>query len=943
MAHKGTETFALRPHVEEAAGIGDLIPDQLRQNAKSFIDILKEYYAYLNEHGQVSSISVLTGGEGATLKWTDINQSNENIGLKLTNFTPTDYNQLFVRSQENKNLYIGQADSNFIITKTLATEPTGIITKSWIMADSTGLSAGDYGKVDFYDKNYNNDITDIKRIGSRTDSINEIDFIGNPSGTLTPNSDSPTSFAEGAIVPVSVTQALVPTETVFTTFTNMEVTGGYGKGLTVDIKVEGGVVTEISPNKPGFGYQLGDVLRLKDRTLSFLSFEVSNLLSSPSNVVRRVLGEHDIDKTSQEYLDRIQKEIASSIPNAKLLDRKSLYKKIVEYYNTRGSEDSITSFFKIFFNEAVSVTYPKDQLLIPSDNIYAGSSVVSPTKEKYFYKKSFDNFRRIHILRNETYKETVKAGTYFLDFEIGDDFVLSNPTQTTSARISQASVPLFSATGPLGNSINEYHIENLVDAGFLLQLRTNGDLVFRGTFGHRPNSIEKVFTSYWDTLVAENNLNKKRIRIAVTVDTQESSDNYNSPTDPRGTNYDSPTYHIGSSKISISTVNVAANNVFDMTSTFGDENTDTADVNLYPTSIGAAIINGSVGTGGGQGDDFRQNPDGEIYTYGFGFVNRICTDTELQAYASRGQIPTSGKLLDIDMDNGGNSTFTNKGDTVPVAVQVRGYKNKDGNSNSNYPFSETNFGLSSTGSEYPKFVVWLNKKGFISDINRLHDGLKFQQFSYILRTALATDEWKTEYSKLVHPAGLKFFAAIYLELDLSNKGVNDKGLRTITRPYKQEAPVYDLAEKKYQQDLASASYYEKHSPHYQFGDAGFRDVLLELVVYRYLSAFYKLEQANYNSVFDKYYNDSKGLRIRQEDSPSLFGNGVESRFDTSNYQDGHLEFSGDGTALITGGRIDENSKFEIKYSLTEDNQVGKYIAGTQFKIRSNCIRYYGSL
>ena len=61
MAHKGTETFALRPHVEEAAGIGDLIPDQLRQNAKSFIDILKEYYAYLNEHGQVSSISVLTG------------------------------------------------------------------------------------------------------------------------------------------------------------------------------------------------------------------------------------------------------------------------------------------------------------------------------------------------------------------------------------------------------------------------------------------------------------------------------------------------------------------------------------------------------------------------------------------------------------------------------------------------------------------------------------------------------------------------------------------------------------------------------------------------------------------------------------------------------------------------------------------------------------------
>ena len=90
----------------------------------------------------------------------------------------------------------------------------------------------------------------------------------------------------------------------------------------------------------------------------------------PSYEMNLILDNHDIDRVSAKYLDSIGSEIAKNVPNSKVLNQVSLYKKIVKFYSTRGSEDSLYAFFRIFFDEAVTVTYPKERLFKLSDGAW---------------------------------------------------------------------------------------------------------------------------------------------------------------------------------------------------------------------------------------------------------------------------------------------------------------------------------------------------------------------------------------------------------------------------------------------------------------------------------------------------------------------------------------------------------------------------------------------
>ena len=926
MSHNVTESVALAPHSVEAANLESLIPDQLRTNAQNFLGLIKDYYGFLNQDGQVSemSIKVPTIGDGAgrNLPFRDLNVSDQNIGVTVTDFTPSGYNQLYKRDEANPDLYVGVIDSSYIITKTVSSLPNDQLRSTWVMANTT-QGTTQYGKIDFYDSTYNDDITN--GVGSKELSVEDVTFVGNPSGTTTPSGASTTSFRVGRMNMVGLTNAAVPSATTIVTFSDMPVYGGSGSGLTVDITVENARVATIKPNRPGFGYRVGENVRLTNRILDNTVFTVENLQSSPSNITRRILGEHDIDKTSAEFLDRIQAEIATGIPNASLLDRRALYKKIVEYYNTRGSEDSIVSFFKIFFDEVVDISYPKDRLFIPSDNSYQGTSTVSPTKDKYMYKKGSDDRRRIAFYRNKQYLNE-KAGTYFIDFEVGENYVLADSTPVGNAENSRTFTPLFAAEGQRRKSVNEFAFTRLADAGMGFSIRDNGELKISGRFGRYQNDISKTFSNYWDTLIPENNRDKKRIRLAITVDIRENDDNkYAADYGSKYAAWDSPEYHIGAAKLSISTIINSDSppgsiegeddgNVFEMDD-FHTVGGPVEDTNLYPSALGQAINSGSIGSGGGQGKDYYENANGEVYFYGFAFINRICTTQELQNYARTGAIP-SDNILDLDLDNEGNTYFYNRNTTNIIARQVKGDFNSEARYNT---LQETNFGLSSTGSEYPRFISWLNSKGFPSDINRLHDGDKYQNFSYVIRTALSANLWKTEFNKLIHPAGLKFFVALYLEADF----------RVQRRSF--EPPRFEWVEKQYLKDIAANNQFEKHSPHYQPGWLEAQFVIpIEIVVYRLLSAFYVLEQAQYNAIYDNYFNSDNGLRIRQQNELSLLGDTKQSRFDTTNFSDTFIEFEGDGTGMKTAGRINENSAFEVSFRLLKDNAVGKYVAGSSW-------------
>ena len=91
-------------------------------------------------------------------------------------------------------------------------------------------------------------------------------------------------------------------------------------------------------------------------------YDYMNNTGLPSGELANITSDKDIDRVSNKYLTQIQSLIARNVPESEVLDKVSLYKIILQYYRTRGSEDSIYAFFKLFFNELITVFYPRDYL-----------------------------------------------------------------------------------------------------------------------------------------------------------------------------------------------------------------------------------------------------------------------------------------------------------------------------------------------------------------------------------------------------------------------------------------------------------------------------------------------------------------------------------------------------------------------------------------------------
>lgn len=106
---------------------------------------------------------------------------------------------------------------------------------------------------------------------------------------------------------------------------------------------------------------------LRDSAVNLISFmeeyyDYLNREGFASYELAHITDENDIDITSEKYLDAIQGEIAKVIPNSSVIDRNTLYKRIVHYYRIKGTPESVSTFFQIMFDSAVDVYYPGDNL-----------------------------------------------------------------------------------------------------------------------------------------------------------------------------------------------------------------------------------------------------------------------------------------------------------------------------------------------------------------------------------------------------------------------------------------------------------------------------------------------------------------------------------------------------------------------------------------------------
>ena len=76
----------------------------------------------------------------------------------------------------------------------------------------------------------------------------------------------------------------------------------------------------------------------------------------------------DVDKTTGDFLNYFKEDFMPSIDQAVIADKRILTKHINEIYATKGNYSSYSFLFRILYGEDISIAYPQDNVINPSDS-----------------------------------------------------------------------------------------------------------------------------------------------------------------------------------------------------------------------------------------------------------------------------------------------------------------------------------------------------------------------------------------------------------------------------------------------------------------------------------------------------------------------------------------------------------------------------------------------
>jgi len=89
-----------------------------------------------------------------------------------------------------------------------------------------------------------------------------------------------------------------------------------------------------------------------------------------SNIISEIHHSRDISQTDIDYLDELIKEIGNGLQASSFFQQPRLMAKLLaDFYRAKGTRVSAEGFFRGFFNEEVTVEYPKDQIFIIDDSL----------------------------------------------------------------------------------------------------------------------------------------------------------------------------------------------------------------------------------------------------------------------------------------------------------------------------------------------------------------------------------------------------------------------------------------------------------------------------------------------------------------------------------------------------------------------------------------------
>jgi len=87
----------------------------------------------------------------------------------------------------------------------------------------------------------------------------------------------------------------------------------------------------------------------------------------PGHIINTLLENRDIDEAAEQFIEYLQREFATSIPQQIRANPRKLYKQVNDIYRSKGSIPSYEALFNLLFNDQIELYYPRVDLLKPSD------------------------------------------------------------------------------------------------------------------------------------------------------------------------------------------------------------------------------------------------------------------------------------------------------------------------------------------------------------------------------------------------------------------------------------------------------------------------------------------------------------------------------------------------------------------------------------------------
>lgn len=604
-------------------------------------------------------------------------------------------------------------------------------------------------------------------------------------------------------------------------------------------------------------------------------YDYLNTTGLPSNEIANITRDKDIDIVSNKYLTEIQSLIARNIPNSRAIDKVTLYRIIVQYYRTRGSEDSIHTFFKIFFDEIVDIFYPRDYLF----ELSQGSGRWAPI-DIASLREVYTNPNKVTLQITSDYRigpfptsfhgpyvVTLTAiGKYLWTYAGGEkSFALPYIERTNIA--GESETPIYRWVYRYKDEVELYSTDDTAwpdEATWSILGRNvefsavlnNVSLLESGDYALLENSLPHALENATgsETLITKNIQydSAEVIQIAPTVEPEDIIDEFSSTVPISALWSFSPI----ASTISAFTVTTSGSVTTEIgwddstPNTVAQSGTEYSHSYVLPIvpspvivppasdAIGNTFINEALTADTISTERVILLGDSDIDISVFGLttededylVNQRGLPEEKYSIVTEDAVAPEKFLTIVSNKNVEYyhvfDVITLPQYTTRVGELVHSLEDvTDPQFNTNFFNSKVYRSIDLEPIEWVEIDknidVWTysDSKSFASDLYKLHDGEYWQKYSYRIRCQLPQEEWINDYLRFVHPAGLKLFSAILYEF-VSRTGWN--------------API-DYTARKPQDSYRWINRYDPpvigyHSPRYQPGWLSGNERLISVIL-----------------------------------------------------------------------------------------------------------------